>query len=120
MFFVVVNTSTGKKMHTVLINVWMSFCNNFLLIKTYCNLIVIFKVVTGLLRRLKGDTSLTEHLPIGILPLGRTNNVAKQLLKPEDDNQVHFLTNATMTIINEMNSALPVIKIENLLVFYFY
>lgn len=67
-----------------------------------------------MLRRLKGDTSLTQHLPIGILPLGRTNKVARQLLQPENDNQVHFLTNATMTIINEVNSAHPVIKIENL------
>ncbi|CAI6343662.1 unnamed protein product [Macrosiphum euphorbiae] len=72
------------------------------------------EVVTGLLRRLKGDTSLTEHLPIGILPLGRTNNVARQLLQPQDDNHVHFLTNATMAIINEVNSAHPVVKIENL------
>lgn len=71
-----------------------------------------------MLRRLKGDTSLTQHLPIGILPLGRTNNVARQLLQPENDNQVHFLTNATMTIINEVNSAHPVIKIENLQVIY--
>lgn len=69
-----------------------------------------------MLRRLKGDTSLTEHLPIGILPLGRTNNVARQLLQPQDDNQVHFLTAATMAIINEVNSAFPVVKIENLLV----
>lgn len=74
----------------------------------------IFQVVTGLLRRLRGDTSLTEHLPIGILPLGRENNVARQLLQPLDNNQVHFLTNATMAIINEVNSAHPVIKIENL------
>uniref|UniRef100_A0A2H8TEM6 Acylglycerol kinase, mitochondrial n=1 Tax=Melanaphis sacchari TaxID=742174 RepID=A0A2H8TEM6_9HEMI len=72
------------------------------------------EVVTGLLRRLKGDISLTEHLPIGILPLGRTNNVARQLLQPQDDNHVHFLTNATMAIINEVNSAHPVVKIENL------
>lgn len=74
-------------------------------------------MVTGLLRRLKGDTSVTEHLPIGILPLGRTNNVAQRLLQPKDDNQVHFLTSATMAIINEFNSAEPVIKIENLQVF---
>lgn len=70
--------------------------------------------MTGLLRRLKGDTSLTEHLPIGILPLGRTNNVARQLLQPQDNNLVHFLTSATMTIINEVNFPHPVIKIENL------
>lgn len=67
-----------------------------------------------MLRRLKGDISLTEHLPIGILPLGRTNNVARQLLQPQDDNHVHFLTSATMAIINEVNSAYPVVKIENL------
>lgn len=73
-----------------------------------------------MLRRLKGDTSLTEHLPIGILPLGRTNNVARQLLQPEDNNQVHFLTNATMTIIKEVNSAHPVMKIENLQVIVVY
>lgn len=81
---------------------------------------MIFKVVTGLLRRLKGDTSLTEHLPIGILPLGRTNNVARRLLRPQDNNQVHFLTNATMAIINEVNSAQPVVKIENLQVIIVY
>jgi len=73
-----------------------------------------------LLRRLKGDTSLTEHLPIGILPLGRTNNVARQLLQPQDYNHVHFLTNATMAIINEVNSAHPVVKIENLEVIIVY
>lgn len=77
-------------------------------------------MVTGLLRRLKGDTSLTEHLPIGILPLGRTNNVARQLLQPQDNNQVHFLTSATMTIINEVNFPHPVIKIENLKVVISY
>lgn len=76
-----------------------------------------------MLRRLKGDTSLTEHLPIGILPLGRTNNVARRLLQPQDDNHVHFLTNATMAIINEVNFAHPVVKIENLqviIVLYFF
>lgn len=67
-----------------------------------------------MLRRLKGDTSHTEHLPIGILPLGRTNNIARRLLQPPDDNQVHFLTHATMAIIQEANSAYPVVKIENL------
>jgi len=67
-----------------------------------------------LLRRLKGDTSLTEHLPIGILPLGRTNNVARKLLQPKDDNYVHFLAKATMTIINEVNSSHSIMKIENL------
>jgi acylglycerol kinase len=73
-----------------------------------------------LLRRLKGDTSLTEHLPIGILPLGRTNNVAHRLLQPQDNNRVHFLANATMTIINEVNSAYPVVKIENLQVLFYF
>ncbi|XP_050441791.1 acylglycerol kinase, mitochondrial isoform X2 [Adelges cooleyi] len=72
------------------------------------------EVVTGLLRRLKGDTSLTVHLPIGILPLGRTNNVAQKLLQPQDENFVHFLTNATLAIIQEVNTSHPVVKIENL------
>lgn len=67
-----------------------------------------------MLRRLKGDTSHTKHLPIGILPLGRTNNIARRLLQPQDDNPVHFLTNATMAIIHEANFAYPVVKIENL------
>lgn len=73
-----------------------------------------------MLRRLKGDTSHTEHLPIGILPLGRTNNVARRLLKPDDDNQVHFLAHAAMTIIKETSSAQPVVKIENLQVYCYY
>lgn len=73
-----------------------------------------------MLRRLKGDTSHTEHLPIGILPLGRVNNVARQLFQPLDDNQVHFLTNATMAIIKEVSSAHPVIKIENLQVICYF
>ncbi|XP_050543355.1 acylglycerol kinase, mitochondrial isoform X2 [Daktulosphaira vitifoliae] len=72
------------------------------------------EVVTGLLRRLKGDTSLTVHLPIGILPLGRTNTIAKQLLHPDDENYIHFLANATITIIQEATTPYPVIKIENL------
>lgn len=54
------------------------------------------------------------HLPIGILPLGRTNNVAQKLLQPQDENFVHFLTNATLAIIQEVNTSHPVVKIENL------
>lgn len=48
------------------------------------------------------------------------NNVARQLLQPQDDNQVHFLTSATMAIINEVNSAQAVVKIENLQVIIVY
>ncbi|XP_069704087.1 acylglycerol kinase, mitochondrial [Periplaneta americana] len=68
------------------------------------------ETVTGLLRRADGDLALQRKFPIGILPLGRTNTVARSLFM--DSNNVKMMAEATMAIIKEVTKPIDVIKIE--------
>lgn len=49
---------------------------------------------------------------LGILPLGKNNTVAKNLFSLEKKNNVQFLADATMAIIEEMTKPIDVMKVE--------
>ncbi|KAJ8911340.1 hypothetical protein NQ315_014184 [Exocentrus adspersus] len=69
------------------------------------------EVVTGLLRRTNENTA--SLVPLGILPLGRSNTVAKNLFPTEKKlNKVRFLADATMAVIEEMTKPIDVMRIE--------
>lgn len=66
--------------------------------------------MTGLLRRADGDLAVQRKFPIGVLPLGHTNTVAKSLFF--DSDKVKMMAEATMAIIKEITKPIDVIKIE--------
>ncbi|GFG29208.1 hypothetical protein Cfor_09728 [Coptotermes formosanus] len=68
------------------------------------------EAVTGLLRRADGDLAVQRKFPIGVLPLGHTNTVAKSLFF--DSDKVKMMAEATMAIIKEITKPIDVIKIE--------
>lgn len=72
------------------------------------------ETVTGLLRRETGDNPLEKRIPVGVLPLGRTNNVAKSLFKESSQSHIISLAEATMAVIRQVTKAVDVIKIEQL------
>uniref|UniRef100_A0A8D9BA04 Acylglycerol kinase, mitochondrial n=2 Tax=Cacopsylla melanoneura TaxID=428564 RepID=A0A8D9BA04_9HEMI len=70
----------------------------------------ISEVVTGLLRGFDHDCSMARRLPIGILPLGRNNHIARAIYgDPSDrDGQVETaeaLARATMTVVEQARSS---------------
>ncbi|CAH0561464.1 unnamed protein product [Brassicogethes aeneus] len=69
------------------------------------------EVVTGLLRRTQENTN--ELVPIGVLPLGKTNSVAKSLFpvgaKAEN---IRCIVDATIAVIEEVVKPVDVMKIE--------
>ncbi|KAL1506042.1 hypothetical protein ABEB36_005477 [Hypothenemus hampei] len=69
------------------------------------------EVVTGLLRRTNEQTN--GLVPIGVLPLGKTNYVGSSLFPGETKlEKVRALADATMAIIEENTMKLDVMKIE--------
>ncbi|KAK3909100.1 Acylglycerol kinase, mitochondrial [Frankliniella fusca] len=70
-----------------------------------------FKAVTGLFRRPDGfDTA--RKIPFGVLPLGKTNSVAKHLFSESADDHIRHLAEATMAVIFEVTRPLDVIKFQ--------
>ncbi|XP_046387608.1 acylglycerol kinase, mitochondrial [Ischnura elegans] len=68
--------------------------------------------ITGMLRREDAD-STAEKLPIGILPLGRTNSVAKALFSSDKDfNSREALMKASMAVVKEVFKPVDVMKIN--------
>lgn len=69
------------------------------------------EVVTGLLRRVGAERA--QDLPIGILPLGRTNTLAT-LLFPGGEKLAHIksMADASMAIIQAITTPVDVMKIE--------
>ncbi|KAL1462257.1 hypothetical protein WDU94_014107 [Cyamophila willieti] len=70
----------------------------------------ISEVVTGLLRGFDHDCSMARRLPIGILPLGRNNHIARSIYgDPLDrDGQVETaesLARAAMTVVEQARSS---------------
>lgn len=78
------------------------------------------KVVTGLLRR-KKDGSLQEMLPIGILPVGKTNSLANYLYHnanvfknhTSDLYRYRIMLEATFSVIKEITNNINVMEIKN-------
>nr|XP_018912625.1 PREDICTED: acylglycerol kinase, mitochondrial [Bemisia tabaci] len=71
------------------------------------------EVITGLLRRFEGNIHKALQIPIGILPLGRTNSVIKSLVKiDENELKEKVLTDAAMNVVNEKTKRLDVISVQ--------
>lgn len=69
------------------------------------------EAVTGLLRRPDG-LNVVRQIPFGVLPLGKTNTVAKQIFCQSADDHVKHLAEATMAVILEVTKPLDVIKFQ--------
>lgn len=70
------------------------------------------EVITGLLRRCDNDAS-KNHCPIGVLPLGQSNTLAKSLFPDEDKlADVRSLAEATMAVVKQHTKRIDLMKIE--------
>ncbi|XP_071445347.1 acylglycerol kinase, mitochondrial [Hetaerina americana] len=70
------------------------------------------EAVTGMLRREDAD-HVAEILPIGILPLGRTNSVAKAFYcRGKNDNSKEAMMKASMAVVKEVVRPVDVMKIN--------
>lgn len=69
----------------------------------------ISEVITGLLRGFNHDCSLARRIPIGILPLGQNNHIAKSIFSQSNEEsfieKVNFMADASMTIVQEARSS---------------
>ncbi|OAD61585.1 Acylglycerol kinase, mitochondrial, partial [Eufriesea mexicana] len=70
-------------------------------------------VLTGLVRKYNLNPNSIKQCPVGILPLGETNKVAKSLYHEYDDlSDAKQLIEATMAIINEEFKMMDMIEIK--------
>jgi len=69
----------------------------------------LMEAVTGLLRRKDRDSAV--KVPIGILPVGKTNTMARRLFNIEDD--VRLMGEATMSVVRQLRKPESVIEVEN-------
>ena len=69
----------------------------------------IMEAVTGLMRR--QDRAEAAKVPIGILPVGKTNSLAHSLFGLDDE--VRLMGEATMSVIRHLKKPLSLIEIEN-------
>lgn len=67
------------------------------------------EVVTGLLRR-EDSEAARLRFPIGVVPIGKTNSLAKSLFLHSNDAQL--LAESAMAVIKEVKKPLDVMKIE--------
>ncbi|XP_058804230.1 acylglycerol kinase, mitochondrial isoform X2 [Phymastichus coffea] len=70
-------------------------------------------VVTGMMRKYKHNSSAIKELPIGILPLGKTNKVADSLFHGYPNLvEVRKLTDATIAILRGKTKFVDVLEVE--------
>lgn len=69
----------------------------------------IMEAVTGLMKR--SDRAEAAKVPIGILPVGKTNSLAHSLFGVDDD--VKLMGEATMSVIRHLKKPLSLIEVEN-------
>jgi len=69
----------------------------------------IMEAVTGLLRR--PDHLEAAKIPLGVLPVGKTNSLAHKLFGQDDD--VRLMGEATMSVVRQLKKRLNVIEAEN-------
>uniref|UniRef100_A0A2L2Y664 Acylglycerol kinase, mitochondrial n=1 Tax=Parasteatoda tepidariorum TaxID=114398 RepID=A0A2L2Y664_PARTP len=67
------------------------------------------EVVTGLMSRSNEEE---EQYPLGVVPLGKTNTVAKYLFGSKSSSSAQLMAEATMAVIRENTVALDVLKIQ--------
>jgi len=70
----------------------------------------LMEAVTGLLRRKDKETAV--KVPLGVLPVGRTNTLAHKLYAG-GDNTVRLMGEATMSVVRQLRKPLGVIQVEN-------
>lgn len=66
------------------------------------------EVITGLMRH-KGELC---SIPVGVLPLGRTNTLAKRLFGPESCSTYKGMASAAMTVVKGNTKPIDAIRIE--------
>ena len=76
------------------------------------------QVVTGLLR-LKSEQNSDSVIPIGILPVGKTNTLANKLYSFDADTEdklyrIYVMMEATFSIIRELTKTLNVMEVKNI------
>ncbi|XP_053978909.1 acylglycerol kinase, mitochondrial isoform X2 [Hylaeus volcanicus] len=70
-------------------------------------------VLTGLVRKYNSNINSVKQCPIGILPLGETNRIAKSLYHEYDNlSDVRQLIEATMAIIDEKSKMMDMIEVK--------
>ncbi|XP_067010132.2 acylglycerol kinase, mitochondrial [Anabrus simplex] len=68
------------------------------------------ETITGMLR--KAELGGGRRIPVGVLPLGRTNTVANSLFGNSESNEVKMMAEAAMAVVKELTKPLDVMKIE--------
>ena len=70
-------------------------------------------VLTGLVRKYNSNINSVKQCPIGILPLGQTNRVARSLYGEYDRlSDVNQIIEATMAIVSERSKMMDMIEVE--------
>jgi len=69
----------------------------------------LMETVTGLLRR--KDKEMAVKVPIGVLPVGKTNTLAHNLF--ETDDSVRLMGEATMSVVRQLKKQVGVVEVEN-------
>ncbi|KAF8786439.1 Acylglycerol kinase like protein [Argiope bruennichi] len=67
------------------------------------------EAITGLLRR---PTFEEENLPVGIIPLGKTNAVAQYLFGSKSSSRAQLMAEAAMAVIRETTTNMDVLKVQ--------
>jgi len=71
----------------------------------------LMEAVTGLLRRKDKETAV--KVPIGVLPVGKTNTLAHNLFGGDDTNSVKLMGEAAISVVRQLKKPLSVIEVEN-------
>lgn len=78
-------------------------------------------VLTGLVRKYDLNLNSVKQCPIGILPLGQTNKIAKSLYHEYDDlSDIKQVIEATMAIIHEKSKMMDMIEVKPIDVCFCY
>ena len=62
---------------------------------------------------------VARTIPLGVVPLGKTNSIAKQLFPDSAQDHVKLLADATMAVIEEATKSMDVIKFQAMPVSYY-
>lgn len=74
----------------------------------------VMETVTGLMRR-KDVDQMSKTMPIGILPVGQTNRMAKNLFPSQAElGEVSLMADAAMSVVRQLLRPLGVIQVKNI------
>lgn len=71
----------------------------------------LMEAVTGLLRR--KDRLTATKVPLGVLPVGKTNTLARSLFEVDSQSKVTLLGEATMGVVRQLMRPASVVEVEN-------